>query len=120
MLKSHWLARSISDAGWGTFANFLRYKAVTSGGIVAENPKTRGSSHRCNNCGEYVDMPLSRRTFKCPKCLVVLHRDHNAALNHIKDTAGLAEISTPVETIASTTEQSVASDVVEAGTICDS
>lgn len=96
MVKTHWLAKSINDASWGAFISMLSYKAVTSGGQVLKNPKTKGSSHRCSSCGEYIDMPLSRRKFSC-KCGNVLHRDHNSALNHIQDTAGLAEISKPVD-----------------------
>ena len=119
MVKNHYLAKSIGDASWGIFANMLSYKAVISGGQFIKNPKTKGSSHRCSNCGTEVDMPLSKRKFSCPKCLNVLHRDHNSALNHIKDTVGLTGISTPVETSSSATEQSAVSAVMEAGTICD-
>lgn len=97
MLKSHWLAKSINDASWYKFIQMLSYKAVTCGGQLIKNVKTKGSSKRCSGCGTLVEMPLRKRKFLCPKCGLSLHRDHNAALNHVKDTAGLAEINTPVE-----------------------
>jgi len=100
MLKTHWLAKGISDASWNQFIQMLSYKEVTLGGQVLKNPRTRGSSHRCSKCGFYLeDMPLCKRTFTCPNCLNVCHRDLNASINHIKDTVGLTEIYTPVETV---------------------
>ncbi len=118
MLKNHWLAKSISDASWNQFIQMLSYKEVKFGGQVLKNPRTRGSSHRCSNCGKYVDMPLSKRKFSCPKCFVVLHRDLNASINHLNDTVG-TDCSKPnaCGDSASTTEQSVASGIVESGTI---
>ena len=116
MVKNHYLAKSITDASWGAFIQMLSYKAITSGGQLLKNPKTRGSSHRCSNCGEVVDMPLSKRKFSCPECFVVLHRDHNSALNHIKDTVGLTEISTPVDDCVRPSLKAV---IVEAGTITE-
>jgi len=119
MLQTHWLAKSISDASWGMFINMLSYKAVMGGGQFIESQKTRGSSHRCSKCGFYVeDMPLSRRIFKCPKCLNVCHRDLNASNNHINDTVGLTGIYTPVD-IEPLLSERKASSVVEAGTIND-
>jgi putative transposase len=97
MLKTHWLAKSISDASWNQFIQMLSYKEVTLGGQVVKNPRTRGSSKRCSGCGMCVDMPLAKRKFSCPNCGLVLHRDLNASINHIKDTVGLTEIYTPVE-----------------------
>jgi len=117
MLKNHWLAKSISDASWNQFIKMLSYKEVKFGGQLLKNPKTRGSSHRCSKCEEWVDMPLSKRIFKC-SCGNVLHRDLNASLNHLNDTVG-TDCSKPnaCGDSASTSEQSVASGIVEAGTI---
>jgi transposase len=85
------------------------------------NPRTRGSSQRCSNCGVAMELTLSNRTFKCTNCGFVAHRDYNSALNHLDDTVGLTGISTPVETTASASKHSDldVSGVVEAGTICD-
>ena len=119
MLKNHWLAKSITDASWNSFIRMLSYKEVKFGGQVLKNPRTRGSSHRCSNCGFVVEnMPLSKRKFSCPKCFVVLHRDLNASINHLNDTVG-TDCSKPnaCGDSTSTTEQSVASGIVESGTI---
>ena len=102
MVKNHCVAKSISDAGWGTFIRMLSYKAIASGGQVLLNPRTRGSS----------------MTYHC-ECGVVLHRDHNAALNHLQDTDGLSEISTPVETAPLCSLSESESAVDESGTIHD-
>jgi putative transposase len=36
MVRNHKLAKSISDAGWGTFTNFLAYKLERGGGKLVE------------------------------------------------------------------------------------
>ena len=118
MLQNNKLAKSISDASWNTFINMLSYKAVTCGGQVLKSPRTRGSSHRCGKCGFYVkDMYLNKRTFSCPKCFNVCHRDLNASINHLNDTVGLTGIYTPADIEPLQQKRSVACLVVEAGTI---
>ena len=117
MLQNHCLAKHITDASWNQFINMLSYKEVTLGGQCLKNPRTRGSSHRCNKCGFYVkDMPLNKRTLSCPKCLNVCHRDFNASQNHLNDTVGLAGISTPVEILPIPSSNGKASGIMEAGT----
>ena len=113
MVHNHYLAKSISDVSWGNFIQMLSYKAVTCGGqLVKVNP--RGTSKTCSQCGTLVDMPLSKRTFHCPNCGLVLHRDLNASFN-IYDRAGLARISTPVDDCVR--PSLLKATVVEAGTI---
>lgn len=115
MMKNHHLAKSISDVKWGGFIQMLDYKAVASGGQSVEvNP--RGTSCTCSKCGESVDMPLSKRQFLCPKCGFACHRDLNAAINILKIGQDLPE-STPVDIEPLQQISSVASSVVEAGTI---
>jgi putative transposase len=116
MVKSN-LAKHILDASWGKFYQMLSYKAVTCDGELRKNPKTKGSSCRCSKCGNWVSMPLAKRTFKCPVCNLVLHRDHNASINHIKDTDGLLEINTPVEIPPLPSLLGKASGIIETGTI---
>jgi putative transposase len=118
MIKGN-LAKHILDVSWGRFYQMLSYKAVTCGGELRKNPKTRGSSKRCSRCGTEVHMPLAKRIFHCPKCSNILHRDHNSAINHIKDTDGLSEINTPVKILPLPLHLSKASHIVEAGTIID-
>jgi len=118
MVKSN-LAKHILDVSWGRFYNMLSYKVVINGGELKKNPKTRGSSKRCSNCGVETKMTLSQRTFHCPICGFVCHRDKNSAINHIQDTEGHSEISTPVETPSLSSTFGKVNGVVESGTIND-
>ena len=118
MVKNHCLAKHIHDASWGSFIGMLSYKVVTHGGEIVKNPKTMGSSRRCCKCGNEEDMPLGKEIFTCTRCSSVLHRDINAALNHLNDTAGLAGISTPVDIKPIPSRFWMASSMAETGTIC--
>lgn len=80
MVKNHCLARSISDVAWGTFFQFLVYKAEEAGRQVMKvNP--HGTSQRCSSCGQVVHKDLSVRVHSCPNCGLVIDRDLNAARN---------------------------------------
>lgn len=115
MLQNHCLAKHISDAGWNQFINMLSYKAVKCGGQVIGVEPT-DTSKRCSKCGTINEMPLEKRFFVCSKCGFACHRDLNASLNILNVGTDCAEHNACGDN-ASTTEQSVASDVVEAGTI---
>jgi putative transposase len=80
MVKNHYLAKSISDAGWSAFLLILSYKAAWAGRrVVAVNPAF--TSQTCSGCGVLVAKGLSVRWHSCPECGTNLHRDHNAARN---------------------------------------
>ena len=80
MVHNHHLAKSITDASWGIFANMLSYKEVILGGqLVKVNP--RGTSMTCSKCGHIQEMPLAMREFLCLKCGFACHRDENASHN---------------------------------------
>jgi putative transposase len=80
MLRSHWMSRAISDAGWASFLEILSHKAESAGAtVVAVNP--RGTSQRCCGCDTEVRKALSIRKHACPHCGLTLHRDENAARN---------------------------------------
>lgn len=80
MVRNHYLARSISDVGWGQFIDILSYKAEYAGReFVKVNPN--GTSQNCSICGSSVPKSLSIRIHKCPACNVTLDRDLNSALN---------------------------------------
>ncbi len=115
MVKNRYLAKSISDASWNSFINMLSYKAVTCGGqLVKVNP--RNTSKTCSTCGTIINLPLSKRKFKCPSCGFVCHRDLNASINILKIGQDLPE-STPVDDCV---RPSISKAVVcESGTICD-
>jgi len=96
MVKNHRLAKSISDAGWGQFLNYLAYKAEEAGCRVEKVPP-HYTSVICSVCGERVPKTLSDRVHDCPFCGVSLDRDHNAAIN-ILNRAGTARINAWGET----------------------
>jgi IS605 OrfB family transposase len=78
MVKNHHLAKSISDASWSIFVEWLEYFAkIYSVPIRAVAPHY--TSQDCSGCGNRVKKTLSTRTHKC-SCGLELHRDHNAAL----------------------------------------
>jgi len=109
MIKNNKLSGHINDASWNKFIQFLSYKAVTSGGVVIESDKTRGSSKRCSRCGNIQKIPLSKRIYKCNKCGLILHRDINSAISHLNDTLGQREIYKPDRDLA-------VKEIYEAGT----
>ncbi|AOY82571.1 transposase [Moorena producens JHB] len=78
LVKNHCLAKSINDAGWYKFREWLEYFGDKFGRItVAVNPAY--TSQNCSNCGKVVKKSLSTRTHVC-KCGCQLDRDHNAAI----------------------------------------
>jgi putative transposase len=79
MVKNHKLAKSISDAAWSQFAQWLQYLGKVYGKtVVAVAPQY--TSQDCSTCGNTLKKSLSVRTHAC-RCGTVLDRDHNAALN---------------------------------------
>jgi putative transposase len=82
MVKNRRLARSISDAGFGTFRRMLEYKAVLRGNTIIVAPRFFPSSKTCSCCGVIKDeLSLNKRTFRCDECGFECDRDLNAALN---------------------------------------
>ncbi|MDQ2905833.1 MAG: transposase [Chloroflexota bacterium] len=80
LVKNRKLAKSISDASWGRFLSWVNYYGVLHG-IVVIAVEPAFTSQDCSACGTRVKKSLSIRTHICPKCGLVLDRDHNAALN---------------------------------------
>jgi len=98
MIKNSYLAKSINDAGWRRFLQFLSYKAEEAGGLIVE-VDARGTSQRCI-CGSIVRKSLAIRTHKCEECGRVLDRDvmsailiKASALKELKNTVGTAGIN---------------------------
>jgi len=82
MVKNRHLSKSIADASWGKFFEYLTYKAEGADRrVIKVNP--RNTSQLCSRCGEKVKKSLSVRTHACPFCGLVMDRDHNAAINII-------------------------------------
>ncbi len=84
MVRNHHLAKSIHDAGWGTFLRWVRhYGLLHDIPVIAVPPQF--TSQECSACGAMVKKSLSVRTHICPGCGVVLDRDHNAAKNILQE-----------------------------------
>jgi putative transposase len=82
MVRNHNLAKAISDAGWGTFTNFLAYKLEKKGGKLVEIDRWFPSSKLCSNCYYQIDkLLLDVREWTCPNCGTRHDRDGNAATN---------------------------------------
>lgn len=87
MMKNHHLAKSIGDAGWYTFRQFISYKADWAGKNVLTIGRWEKSSKTCSTCGHInTELKLQHRTWGCPQCGAQHDRDLNAAIN-IRNTA---------------------------------
>lgn len=74
------IPKSVNDAGWGQFVQFLVYKAEEAGGrVVRVAPEF--TSQICPGCGVVRKKELRQRWHLCEDCGCSLHRDHAAALN---------------------------------------
>ena len=80
MVKNRHLAKSITDAGWSVFRQWLEYFGDKYCKLtIAVSP--HNTSQDCANCGQKVQKSLSTRTHVCPHCGYTDCRDRNAALN---------------------------------------
>jgi putative transposase len=80
LVKNQKLAKSIHDAAWGHFLNWVKaYGIMHDVPVIAVPPQY--TSQDCSGCGERVKKTLSTRTHVCPSCGLVLDRDENAAIN---------------------------------------
>ncbi len=92
MVKNRHLAKSISDAGWSTFRQWLEYFGFKYGKVTIAVPP-HNTSQNCSECGNKVKKSLSTRTHVCNHCGFVEDMDVNAAINILKlalSTAGHA------------------------------
>ena len=83
MLRSHYLAKAITDVSWSEFFRQLKYKVAEHGGIVVKVPAFYPSSQTCSCCGykNPIVKNLSVRAWVCPECGTHHDRDGNAATN---------------------------------------
>ncbi len=98
MVRNRKLAKSISDAAWSQFAQWLHYLGSVYGKtVVAVAPEY--TSQDCSGCGATVKKSLSVRNHTC-SCGTVLDRDHNAALNIL--AKGLKQAGIVLNTVGHT------------------
>ena len=86
IVKNRRLAKSVSDASWGTFVNMLTYKAEWNDKKIVKIDRFYPSSQTCSVCG-YVNKEtkdLSVREWECPICHTHHDRDVNAAINILR------------------------------------
>ncbi len=69
-----------NDWGLYTFIEMLTYKCQLYGKELVILDE-RNTSKMCSGCEHLQDMPLWKRTYKCPKCGLVMDRDENSAVN---------------------------------------
>jgi len=78
-----YMAKSILDASWDRFRNYVMYKAASAGrNVVRINPAY--TSQMCSGCGTIVKKDLSQRVHRCHTCGLTLDRDLNAAKNILR------------------------------------
>ena len=81
IIKNRHLSKSISDAGWGKFINYLEYKSLWNNKTLQKVDRFYPSSQLCSACGSRKIMPLHLRTYVCEKCGAIIDRDFNASKN---------------------------------------
>ena len=111
MERNHRLAKSVSDASWGTFVNMLTYKAEWNEKKVVKIDRFFPSSQTCHVCG-YLNKEtkdLSVREWECPVCHAHHDRDVNDAINILR--IGLNNIS--AGTVDYTGGEEVRADLLE-------
>ena len=111
MERNHRLAKSITDASWGSFVSMLTYKAQWNNKKVVKIDRFFPSSQTCNVCG-YVNKQtkdLSVREWDCPVCHTHHNRDVNAAINILK----LGLNNTSAGTVDYTGGEGVRADLME-------
>jgi len=80
MVHNRCLSKSIHDAAWNMFAQYLFYKAESADRVLVRvNPAY--TSQTCSKCGHREVKKLSDRVHDCSCCGFVCDRDHNASLN---------------------------------------
>ena len=69
-----------NDWGLYGFVQMLVYKCALYGKDL-QFLDERDTSKTCSGCGNKADMPLHKRTYRCPVCGLVMDRDENSARN---------------------------------------
>jgi putative transposase len=95
--------RKIGDLARSEFMGILAYVASIKGKVVHLVSRFFPSSKSCAACGHLQTLHLSARRWVCDSCGVIHDRDHNAALNILREGAsslGLGDVRPPLVAIA--------------------
>jgi putative transposase len=86
--------RTVYQAGIGRVRPILTYKCQAVGGSLVIADRWFGSSKTHHGCGGYrAHLKLGDRMWRCPKCVGLVDRNANAALN-LRDWTGAAAVGT--------------------------
>ena len=86
MLKNHHVSSGIHDAAWYKLKQKIKYKAELYGKTFIEIDQWFASTKTCHKCGhKNNNLTLKDREWNCPKCGTHHERDHNAAINILKE-----------------------------------
>ena len=84
-MKRLW-GKQVSDLGFGEFMRKLKHQSKKRIRSVLKINRWSPTSKCCCVCGHKNDnLTLSDREWQCPKCHTHLDRDHNAAMNILKE-----------------------------------
>lgn len=112
MMQNGNLAKSIGDAGWAQFVNFVTYKAAWAGTEIKHVDRFFPSSKLCSDCGhKNTKLKLSERSWVCTNCGSIHDRDTNAAINILNQATLGARESNAVGHTSSVVERSATEQV---------
>ena len=80
MIEGSFLAKSITDASWNQFCQYLTYKAEEAGRKLGWASPAY-TTQMCSQCKSIEAKKLSERKHSCKKCGYIATRDFNAAQN---------------------------------------
>lgn len=89
MVKNRHLGKSISDAAWTQFREWVEYFGKVFGVVTVAVPP-HYTSQNCSSCGKQVKKALSVRTHVCHHCRHTQDRDWNAARNILEKALSTA------------------------------
>lgn len=83
--------KATMDNGWGIFTRLLEYKLQERGKSLIRIDRWYPSSQNCHICGHRQKMPVTKRTYVCPSCGMVMDRDYNAVINILHEGLGMLQ-----------------------------
>ena len=79
--KNSTLRRHVSNSAFYETIQEMKWQCLKYGIPFIQADRAFPSSQYCSNCGNRQQMPLSKRTYRCPECGMKIDRDLNAAKN---------------------------------------